>query len=69
MNINKLKLCHHELEVEKTSLQNCVTECNSLKEDDNLHKMKLTSELKSKNDIIRSLKDVNIDSLKENLEL
>ena len=68
-NINKLELCCCELEVENTSLQNCVTEYKSLKEDANQHEMELTSKLKSKNDIIRLLKDVNMDSSKENLEL
>ena len=69
MNIDKLELRLRELEFEKTSLQNRVTEYESLKEDANQHKMNLTSELKSKNDIIRSLKDENMDSSKENLEL
>ena len=69
MNIDKLELCLRDLEFEKTSLQNRVTEYESLKEDANQHKMNLTSELKSKNDIIRSLKEENMDSSKENLGL
>ena len=67
--IDKLELSHCELEVEKTDLQNHVTEYKYLKEVANQHKMKLISKLKSKNYIIRSLKDVNMDSWKENLEL
>ena len=69
MNIDKLELCPGELEFEKTSLQNCVTEYESLKVDANQHKMNLTTELKSKNDIIRSLKYENMGSSKEILEL
>ena len=35
MNIDRLELCLGELESEKTSLQNCVTEYESLNEDAN----------------------------------
>ena len=67
--IGRLELRLGELGFEKTSLQNRITEYKSLNEDANQQEMNLISELKSKNDIIRSLKDENMDSSKENLEL